>query len=136
MKQGELFIFPPPDEFVALTVALYQLEKSGDYNDIDTSVFEVLLYGASCSKCLRVPKVSNLPLSCNSFCRNCYTNKRICDKHTGLHDTELRCAPMWNLCKIIQRMYKFRMQTVLQLIVNFRSRISIPKIWEANFVSF
>ena len=36
----------------ALNVTRYHLEKSGDHNDVDTYVFEVPLYVASCSECL------------------------------------------------------------------------------------
>ena len=52
VKQGELFMITLQEKVVALPVALYHLEKSGNHNDIDTRVSEVLLHAASCSVCL------------------------------------------------------------------------------------
>ena len=53
--------------FITFFVAFYHLKKSGNLNDIEAHVFEVLLYAASCIECLKDSKVSNLPLSCNRF---------------------------------------------------------------------
>ena len=64
-EQGELFILALLDTVVAFPVALYHLEKSGDYDNIEASVSEVLLLClASGSDRLRASKVPNVPPSC------------------------------------------------------------------------
>ena len=50
MKQTELFILTLLDKSVTFPVALYHFKESGDHNDIEARVFEVLLYIASCSE--------------------------------------------------------------------------------------
>ena len=42
-------------------------EKSDDHNDVETRMFKVLFYLASCNECLRASKVSNLSLGCHRF---------------------------------------------------------------------
>ena len=75
------------DKVVAFSFAFYQLEKSGAYNDMEASVFEVLLYDASCSECLKASKASNFPLSCDELCRDCFTNKSVCNNQADLYDS-------------------------------------------------
>ena len=81
-EAAELFIFTPSDKVVAFPVALYHLEKSGDHNDIEAHVFEVLLCVASRSECFKASKVPNVPPGCNSFCHNCFRNRSVFDNHT------------------------------------------------------
>ena len=50
MKQTELFILTLPHKSVTFPVTLYHLKGSGDHNDIEARVFEVLLCIASCSE--------------------------------------------------------------------------------------
>ena len=103
VKQGKLFILTLPDKVVVFPVALFHLEKSRNHNYIKARVFEVQLYVASYSECLRASKLSNLQPSCKRFCRDCFTNKSVCDNHTDLYDT-------WNCdvhpCETCARLFK------------------------------
>ena len=59
VKQKEIFILTLLNKVVAFPFESYHLKKSGDHNDIEAHVFEVLLYVVSCSECL------------SNFCQKC-----------------------------------------------------------------
>lgn len=87
IKQGEVFLLHLLDDMVAFPIAIYHLEKSGDYNDVKSRVTEVLKYASACTACLESAKRSGLAPVCNAFCKDCFSNKAICHIHDGIYDT-------------------------------------------------
>ena len=87
IKQGEVFLLHLLDDMVAFPIAIYHLEKSGDYNDVKSRVTEVLKYVSACTACLESAKRSGLAPVCNAFCKDCFLNKAICHIHVGIYDT-------------------------------------------------
>ena len=71
---------------VAFPIAIYHLERSGDYNDVKSRVTEVLKYAPACKACLESAKRGGLAPVCNAFCKDCFSNKAICHVHDGIYD--------------------------------------------------
>ena len=69
VKQGEVFLLHLLDDMVAFPIAIYHLEKSGDYRDVKSRVEEVLTYASACTACFDMAK-SWLPPVCNNFCKD------------------------------------------------------------------
>jgi len=72
---------------VAFPIAIYHLEKCGDYNDVKSRVTEVLKYASACTACLESAKRCGLALFAMPFCKDCFSNKGICHIHDGIYDT-------------------------------------------------
>ena len=77
IKPGAVFSLHLLDDMLAFPIAIYHLEKSGDYNDVKSRVTEVLKYASVCTACLESVKRSGLAPVCNAFCRDCFSNKAI-----------------------------------------------------------
>ena len=132
-EAGELRILILLDKVVAFPVALYHLEKSGDHNDIETRVSEVLLCVASCSECLRASKVPSLPPSCNSFCRYCLRNKSFCDNHTDMCNS---CNCGVRPCETCERLLKETKNLVCNLLSISDQKSAYQKFVEQISVPF
>ena len=69
IKQGEVFLLHLLDDMVAFPIAIYHLEKSGDYNDVKSRVTEVLKYVSACTACLESEKEAGWLLFAMPFAR-------------------------------------------------------------------
>ena len=87
VKKGEVFLSHLLDDMVALPIAIYHLDKSGDHIDVENRVKEVLTYASACSMCLDSAKRNKLMPVCKSFCKDCFSGRAICKAHERIYDT-------------------------------------------------
>ena len=84
VMEAEVCIVQFLDILVAVPVASYHLEKTGDSNDVKLRVEEVLVYVQPFENCL-LDSVKNGQISvCKTQCKKCFDTKNICESHLEL----------------------------------------------------
>ena len=87
IKEIEVYMVQFLDVPVAVHVASYHIEKTGDSDDVELRIEEVLVYVKACENCLLGSVKSGQILVCKTQCKKCFDTKDICENHLQLHKT-------------------------------------------------
>ena len=87
VMESEVCIVQFLDVLVAIPVASYHVEKTGDRNDVKLRIEEVLTYVQPFENC-HLDSVKNGQISvCKTQCKKCFDTKNICESHLELYKT-------------------------------------------------
>ena len=87
VKQIEVFMIQLLDLYVAVPIASYDLEETGESEDVQRRVEEVLLYANTCRNCLKLCMSTGNPPQCRTFCHDCFQAKAVCEAHMDIYDS-------------------------------------------------
>ncbi|XP_066934637.1 uncharacterized protein [Clytia hemisphaerica] len=87
VKQVEVFMIQMLDICVAVPIASYGLDETGEAEVVTGRMDEVFQYANACDQCLKISISSKQPPFCESFCHDCFQKKMVCAKHEDLYDT-------------------------------------------------
>ena len=93
------------DVAVAVPVASYALETTGEYQDVQKRVDEVLLYENACGNCLQHSVLTGESRVCRTLCFSCFQSRAVCDQQVNIFQTWVpdnrpcvRCAELNLIC--------------------------------------
>ena len=87
IKEIEVYMVQFLDVPVAVYVASYHIDKTGDSNDVKLRIEEVLVYVQAFKNCLLGSVKSGQIPVCKTQCKKCFDTKDICENHLQLHKT-------------------------------------------------
>ena len=87
VKWVEVFMLQILEVAVAVSVPSYVLETTGEYEDVQKRVDEVLLYVNSSGNCLHRSIFTGQPPVCITFCFSCFQSRAVCDQHVNISQT-------------------------------------------------
>eukprot|EP00795_Rhopilema_esculentum_P007960 gene7960-13856_t len=84
VKETEVFMIQLLDSLVAVPVAAYHFEKTGEWEGVRERVKEALLYVNSCTRCLVHAVTSGNPPNCKVMCKDCTKSRSVCGIHKDI----------------------------------------------------
>ena len=93
------------DVAVAVPVASYALETTGEYQDVQKRVDKVLRYENACGNCLQHSALTGESPVRITICLSCFQSRAVCDQQVNIFQTWVpdncpcvRCAELDSIC--------------------------------------
>ena len=81
----EVFILQILDVAVPVKVAVYALETTGEYQDVEKRVNKILLYLNSCRNYLKHSVLTEQGQVCITLCSSCFKYRVVCEQQVNVY---------------------------------------------------